>query len=114
MDPYANTSTPLRETMRNKHSGVTITIQILEFQKEYYMPIFRNFEKLTGATVKEIESTTASWYDDVRDDITNRSPGFIDLYATFGNWVPDFVELGGLQDISEQVGEVGLDWFDIM
>jgi len=114
MDPYANTSTPLRETMRNKHSGVTITIQILEFQKEYYMPKFRNFEKLTGATVKEIESTTASWYDDVRDDIINRSPGFIDLYASFGNWIPDFVELGGLQDISEQVGEVGLDWFDIM
>ena len=113
-DPYADTSTPLREAMRDKHKDVTITVQILDFQINYFLPKFRNFEKLTGATIKEVETTQATWYQDVEDDITNHQTGFIDLYASFGNWIPQFVDLGGLLDISEQVGQVGLDWFDIM
>ena len=113
-DPYANTSTPLREAMRDKHQNVTIKVQILDFQMNYMLPKFRNFEKLTGATIEQVDTTTATWYQDVEDDITNHYRGFIDLYASFGNWIPQFVELGGLLDISEQVGQVGLDWFDIM
>ena len=113
-NPYVNNSTPLREVMRNKHEGVTITIQLLDFQKNYYLPKFRAFERLTGATVKEAFSTTETLYSDISDDISNHNPGFIDLYSCFGNWVPQFVEMGGLKDISEDVSEVGLDWFDIM
>ena len=74
----------------------------------------RNFEALTGANVKKIYSTQETWYDDVLGDI-QKNRGFIDLYASFGNWVPQFAELGGLKDLSFDVMKaVGLDWFDIM
>ena len=114
-DPYANISTPLREIMRNRHSGVTINVHLLAFQSRFMREKFKNYELLTGATIKEVVSTQAAWYDDVIDDIKNRDIGFIDLYATFGNWIPQFAEMGGLKDISEEMlNTVGEDWFDIM
>lgn len=114
LNPYVNTSTPLREVMRNKHKGVTITIQSLNFQSNYYVHKFRDFERLTGATVMEAVSTTETKFSDIYDDIANHNPGSIDLYTCFGNWIPQFVEMGGIKEINEEIGEVGLDWFDIM
>mmetsp|Transcript_2561 Transcript_2561/g.4800 ORF Transcript_2561/g.4800 Transcript_2561/m.4800 type:complete len:860 (-) Transcript_2561:460-3039(-) len=115
LDPYADTSTPLRETMRDRHRGVTINVQLLDFQSSFMIEKFRNFEALTGATVQEVYSTQATWYDDVSDDIKNNNQGFIDVYASFGNWIPQFADMGGLMDLSDDIlNAVGLDWFDIM
>jgi multiple sugar transport system substrate-binding protein len=115
LDPYANSSTPLRETMRDRHRGVTINVQLLDFQRSFMQEKFRNFEMLTGATIQEVYSTQATWYDDVSDDIKNNYPGFIDVYASFGNWIPQFADMGGLMDLSDSIFHAaGLDWFDIM
>jgi ABC-type sugar transport system, periplasmic component len=115
LDPYANTSTPLRETMRGRHWGVTINVQLLDFQSTFMQEKFRNFEALTGATIQEVYSSQNTWYDDVSDDIKNNYPGFIDVYASFGNWIPQFADMGGLMDLSDSIFKaVGLDWFDIM
>jgi len=114
IDPYANVSTPLRETIRNKHIGTTVNIQLLDFQEEFMEEKVRNFEALTGVIVEKIISTQETWYDDVLGDI-QKSRGFIDLYASFGNWIPQYAELGGLKDLSDDVfAAVGFDWFDIM
>jgi len=114
IDPYANVSTPLRETIRNKHIGTSVNIQLMDFQQEFMLEKMRNFEALTGAKVETIFSTQETWYDDVLGDI-QKNRGFIDLYASLGNWIPQFAELGGLKDLSYDVRKaVGLDWFDIM
>jgi hypothetical protein len=114
-DPYANMSTPLRETMRDQHLGVVINVHLLRFQENFMEEKMKNFEKLTGATIVKIFSTQETWYDDVLADIKDNSPGFIDLYASFGNWIPQYAELKGLKDLTNETRQaVGLDWFDIM
>lgn len=111
----AETSTPLREIMRNSHTNVTINIQILSHAKEFFLDKIRDFEELTGAIVTPRESAASAWYDDVRYDILSKDVGFIDAYASFGNWIPQFADMGGLMDITDEVvGKAGLDWFDIM
>ena len=113
VDPFANVSTPLRESMRNAHQGVSINIQVLEWMADYMKTKIANYEALTGVTINSILTTQATWFDDIEEDINGA--GFIDLYAIFGNWIPTFVEEGGLLDVTEEVGNaVGLDWFDIM
>lgn len=115
IDPYADTSTPLREYMRGQHEGVTISVLVLDFTKDFFLTKFRNFEKLTGAKIKPIITSQSTWYDDVLSDIKYQDPGFIDLYQSFGNWIPQFADLGGLMDITQQINNVvGLDWFDLM
>jgi hypothetical protein len=114
-DPYANISTPLRETMRNQHLGVIINVHLLKFQENFMLEKMKNFEILTGVCIQKIYSTTETWYDDVLVDIRDNSPGFIDLYASFGNWIPQYAELNGLKDLTNETrNAVGLDWFDIM
>jgi len=113
VDPFANVSTPLRESMRNAHQGVTINIQVLEWMQDYITEKIANYEALTGVKINTIPTSQATWFDDIQEDINGA--GFIDLYAIFGNWIPTFVEENGLLDVTEEVGEaVGLDWFDIM
>jgi ABC-type glycerol-3-phosphate transport system substrate-binding protein len=114
-DPYANISTSLRESMRNQHLGVTINVHLLKFQENFMLEKMKNFEILTGVSIQKISSTTDTWYDDVLVDIRDNSPGFIDLYASFGNWIPQYAELNGLKDLTNETrNAVGLDWFDIM
>jgi len=114
-DPYANMSTPLRETMRDQHLGVTINVQLLSFQQNFMLEKMNNFEKLTGAKIDKTTSTQETWYDDVLTDIKDNSPGFIDLYASLGNWIPQYAELQGLKDLTNETQyAVGLDWFDIL
>ena len=115
-DPYAEDSTPLRESIRGKHTNVDISIMLLDFQSCFMQEKIRNFENLTGASVNQVFSTQATWYQDVYEDIVNYDHGFIDLYASFGNWVPYFAELGGFKDISDEIinQAVGEDWLDIM
>eukprot|EP00979_Chaetoceros_neogracilis_P007810 scaffold1680_cov144-Chaetoceros_neogracile.AAC.2 len=75
----------------------------------------KNFEILTGVSIQKIYSTTDTWYDDVLVDIRDNSPGFIDLYTSFGNWIPQYAELNGLKDLTNETrNAVSLDWFDIM
>lgn len=113
VDPFANVSTPLRESMRNAHQGVAINIQFLDFMQDYMLTKVANYEALTGVKINSIPATQASWFDDIEEDINGA--GFIDLYAVFGNWIPTFVEQNGLLEVTEEVGNaVGLDWFDIM
>jgi len=112
--PLAQTSTPLREIMRNAHANVEVSIQILLHSKEFFLDKIRDFEELTGAVVTPIVSQAGTWYDDVRYDILSRDVGYIDAYASFGNWIPQFADMGGLMEITDEVGKAGLDWFDIM
>ena len=102
VDPYALESTPVRESMRSKHMGVEITVKYLTFQDCFMSEKMRNFEQLTGAIIKKSQATTATWYDDILQDV-KKEEGFIDLYATFGNWVPYFASLGGFRDISDDI-----------
>ena len=114
VDPYALESTPVRESMRSKHMGVEITVKYLVFQDCFISEKMRNFEQLTGAIVTKSPATTATWYDDILQDVKKKE-GFIDAYGTFGNWVPYFASLGGFRDISDDIlNAVGEDWFDIM
>ncbi len=101
--------------MRGRHEGVTINALVLDFTQDFFLTKFRNFEKLTGAKVEPIITSQSSWYDDVLSDIKYQDPGFIDLYQSFGNWIPQFAGLGGLLDITDHIrDQVGLDWFDVM
>ena len=113
IDPTVNVSTPLRETMRNAHDGVIINVQYLDFQGDYMLHKFKEYEKLSGSKINPIALTQANWFDQIEEDINGA--GFVDLYAIFGNWIPTFVEQNGLLDITDEIGNaVGLDWFDIM
>lgn len=114
-DPYANVSTPLRETMRGKHTGVEINVQVLDFTTSFFSEKIRNYEILTGAKVNTIIMSQQTWYPDLVEDIKFQNPGRVDLYGCFGNWIPQFAELGGFKDITDETLNVpGLDWFDIM
>lgn len=107
IDPTADKSTTLREMMRGKHKGVTITSLVLDFTKEFFAEKYKNFEELTGAKINVIESNTATWYEDVLSDVTDYESGLIDLYTSFGNWVAQFSELGGFLDITENISQAG-------
>eukprot|EP00551_Chaetoceros_affinis_P009294 CAMPEP_0203685038 /NCGR_PEP_ID=MMETSP0090-20130426/48339_1 /ASSEMBLY_ACC=CAM_ASM_001088 /TAXON_ID=426623 /ORGANISM="Chaetoceros affinis, Strain CCMP159" /LENGTH=900 /DNA_ID=CAMNT_0050554221 /DNA_START=1 /DNA_END=2703 /DNA_ORIENTATION=- len=107
-------STPLRESMRDRYVGETFNLLSLTWMHKYMTYKVQGFEKLTGVDVQmNVNSTQATWFSDVDEDI--EGPGFIHLYSSFGNWLPTFVEKGGLKDLTEDVrNQVGLDWFDIM
>lgn len=77
VDPFANVSTPLRESMRNAHQGVSINIQVLEWMADYMKTKIANYEALTGVTINPILTTQATWFDDIEEDINGA--GFIDL-----------------------------------
>ena len=60
-DPYANESTPLRESMRGRHTGVTLKVLSLDFTENFLLEKFRNFEKLTGVTIEPVRASQTTW-----------------------------------------------------
>eukprot|EP00521_Asterionellopsis_glacialis_P011617 CAMPEP_0195307030 /NCGR_PEP_ID=MMETSP0707-20130614/37506_1 /TAXON_ID=33640 /ORGANISM="Asterionellopsis glacialis, Strain CCMP134" /LENGTH=877 /DNA_ID=CAMNT_0040371267 /DNA_START=157 /DNA_END=2790 /DNA_ORIENTATION=- len=113
VDPTASRSTPLRETIRNKFQGVTISFLSLEFMGDYLKAKVEGFQNLTGATINNQWTTQSSWFRDIEEDVNGG--GIIDLYSIFGNWIPTFADEDGFLDITDDIAnQVGLDWFDIM
>lgn len=112
-DPTLNMTSPLRETMRDKHRGIAITVQVLDHTSHYFQHKFAGFEALTGAKITQSIVYTDTWYEQLESDL-NLEKGLVDAYALFGNWIPSLASKGKFMELTSEVERSDIDWGDIL
>jgi len=94
------------------YEGVTVRLQIADFQETFMKQSLIDFCSVTGCTPDFQVTNNANWHDDVEQDL--KYAKMCDGYIFFGAWMPEFASQGLIEPLTDRVrNQPSIGWLDI-